>query len=489
MFQISNNFVKKTRKKTRPSVTPVPEPETQVTPVLDPKPETRTFVPKLYSSAKIRKFMKATETRRRSKYLQIICSDAGVCIAFGLEMKRLMDFFSFGTFEYTKHITRIGDPSSNGFVRLIEYEKEGYTSHAILKSSLARDADNLFLEYAVGVYLNEQTAFFPCIVSTYGLYRYSALESRRMARDHYARSHIYLNSNPGYPGVCTDNICLTPMIPPMQIGDICRDSERLCLLTQHLKDSITLYHKLKPFDETFYRRDALSTLYLIYFTLSKLSTNFTHYDLYSKNVLLYEPIPGSYIEYNIVSTGVRFKSRYFPKMIDYGRSYHPFGQNIIENVYASPDCPNRGTDNGFNFTSLRGDLRRANHFINSARKNESHDLRLLDSVDEYLADYMDANPAFQSDPLSELLEKVEFIDEYGTPENLTSGRPHKINNVTDAEHELRLLLQNPAILAQNEADYANLTRFGILNIYGAARAMEFEDTRPRRPTVHSTRST
>ena len=492
MFQITSNPGQKKHKKKSRSVS-AKSPEKKTAPLSvtteHPKSETRKFVPVLYSSTKIQKFMKATKTKRRSRYLKTICTDAGVCIAFGLEINRLMIFFNFTTFEYAKKITRIGEPSSNGFVRLIEYEKEGYTSHAILKSSLARDADNLFLEYAVGMYLNEQTAFFPCIVSTYGMYRYSAIVSRRAARDHYTRSHIYLSSNPGYPGVCTDNICLTPMIPPIHIEEACHYSDRLCLLTQHLKDSIPLNDKFKHFDETFYRRDALSTLYLIYFTLSKLSTNFTHYDLHAKNVLLYEPIPGSYIEYNIVSTGVRFKSRYFPKMIDYGRSYHPYGRNIIENVYGSRDCPNSGIDDGFQFSSLDGRLTRDNFFINAARKNESHDLRLLDTLDEYMADYMDANPSFQSDPLTELLEKVEFTDEYGTPEKLTSGRPHKINNVTDAEHELRLLLQNPATLAQNELDYANLTRFGILNIYGADRAMEFEDTRPRRPKVYSTRPT
>jgi len=480
MFQISNNFVKKTRKKTRPSVTPVPEPETQVTPVL--KPETRTFVPKLYSSAKIRKFMKATETRRRSNYLQIICSDAGVCIAFGLEMKRLTDFFKFTTFKYAKQITRIGDHSSNGFLRLIEYERDGYTSHAVLKSSLSRDADNLFLEYAVGMYLNQKSVFFPCIVSTYGMYKYNALISRRQAQDHYDRSHIYLSSTPGYPGICADNICLSQMTAPFHIEEVCRDSARLCILIQHLKGSINLNDKFNPFDERFYRTDALSSLYLIYYTLSNLRQEFTHYDLHTGNVLLYEPIPGSYIEYNIVSTGVRFKSRYLPKIIDYGRSYYRYGRNLIENVYASPDCPNHGIDDGFSFSSLDGTLNRDDFFINVARKNESHDLRLLSILNGYVR----SQRSLRSDPLKELLAKVVFTDEHGTNEIETSGRSiQKIHNVSDAEAELRALIQNPAILEKNEADYAPLIQLGILNIYGKDRAMEFIDTRPKvytRPT-------
>ena len=116
------------------------------------------------------KFMKKTEFKRKSKFLQAICSDSGVCIAFGKERKKIFDFFDgFTKFDYLKSIKAIGAVSANGFVKELEYEREGYIAHAILKSSKEKDADNLMYEYLIGASINVVLLkFFPCFIETYG---------------------------------------------------------------------------------------------------------------------------------------------------------------------------------------------------------------------------------------------------------------------------------------------------------------------------------
>ena len=436
--------------------------------------KTKKFVPTLstirptpsHASAQktIKRFMHATATRRRSTYLQTICSDAGVCVAFGLEMKRLTKFFNFLTFRFAKSITPIGTPSANGFVRLIEFVRDRYTSHAVLKSSQTSSADNLAVEYSVGHYINVCALSYPCFVLTYGLYRYSSVDSKEVSLRDPSHSRIYLNGDTGYPGICPGNICLTPMMPRFTMQDACHYSSRLCILIQYLNGSIPLRDKFRPFDADFYNTDALFILYIIYYTLFNLRTTFTHYDLHPGNVLLYEPIAGSYIEYNIVSTGVRFKSRYLPKIIDYGQSFHPHGREFVQ--AARDQCPNNGIHHGFNHASLDNRLHPNDSYKNLARKNESHDLRLL-SILKY---YMRSQPVT---PLTQLLNRVVFTGDYGTDE-ITQSDTVRIYNVTDAERQLRSLI--PDAMAKNDADYAPLTRIGVLNIYGD-RPMVFEDMR------------
>ena len=73
------------------------------------------------------------------------------------------------------NITPIGKPSSNGFVREIKYEKNGYNAYAILKSSATMFSDNLAYEYIVGHnYINKIVTRFPCFLYTYGLYYYKS---------------------------------------------------------------------------------------------------------------------------------------------------------------------------------------------------------------------------------------------------------------------------------------------------------------------------
>jgi hypothetical protein len=98
----------------------------------------------------------------RARYLNGVCSDSGVCIAFGKHVNKIKKHFGgFVKFDNVKSIRKIGAVSENGFVKEIEYEHAGYKSHAVLKSSSKKFADNLYYEYLAGVFINMVSKFVP----------------------------------------------------------------------------------------------------------------------------------------------------------------------------------------------------------------------------------------------------------------------------------------------------------------------------------------
>ena len=100
-------------------------------------------------SHKIGKFMKNTTQKRRTEFLKAICSDSGVCIAFGREDKKIKDFFNgFTQFDYVDGpIKRRGQPSKNGFIHEIRYSKGGYNAYTILKSSAKPNTESNIYVY------------------------------------------------------------------------------------------------------------------------------------------------------------------------------------------------------------------------------------------------------------------------------------------------------------------------------------------------------
>ena len=271
---------------------------------------------KQYAKNTIQSFMKKTTFKRKAHYLKTLCADSGACIAFGTEIKRLMSFFEFHTFKFSKSpLQSLGGVSSNGFVKEIGYEREGYKAYAALKSSLRISADNLAYEYLVGEYINEQSKHIPCFVDTYGLYKYSSVREQQRVK-------------------MNDPVALNTLVPmkPYQLNTVCKHSDLICILTQHIPNARSLKSMSKS--PPFLKHDAIYAYYQVYFTLHQLRSTFTHYDLHGQNVLLYEPVIGGCIHYHyhLPSGDVSFKSKYMVKMIDYGRSFFQ-EQTITTRVY------------------------------------------------------------------------------------------------------------------------------------------------------------
>ena len=433
-------------------------------------------VKNLEAAKKIAKFMeRADPTKRRGLFLKSVCSDSGICIAFGKESNKIKEHFDgFTDFKYVKlPIKRIGKPSENGFVNEITYENNGYFANTILKSSAKVDSDNLMFEYLVGLYINKKCSVFPCFIETYAWYSYINKDAwNNMKMSQYTTYNIF-----------EKNLVLQPTNinspKSMEIG--CKKSKFIAILIQHIKNAQSLNDSIS--NKFFYDNDLLYVLYQIYMPLATLAKEFTHYDLHLDNVLVYEPVRGKYLQYYYVRTDgtqISFKSSYISKIIDYGRSFFVDNKKSIvgtsKKIYkaicdikkCNPDC---GTKYGFSMLEPEKPAG-SFYYISSSKRNMSHDLRLLNEV------LLNTKYSCKKGELYETIKKTQYgvglkqDVSYGTKEQVVSGLPEKIVNVVDARDALQELILKMA--AQNEQRYSSMERLGSLYIYENGFNMKFE---------------
>ena len=342
--------------------------------------------------SRIQMFMNRTKHKRREMYLKTICSEAGVCIAFGIEALKIKEYFRNFSFDLVDRVKRIGVPSANGFVNEVRFTKRGYNAFAVLKSSASYGADNLMYEYRVGQFLNKMSLLFPCFLETYGLFKYTSHD------DWY---HMY-STQEVTPYVFRNSIDPQPF--DLAVG--CEKSRHIAVLIQHIRGCQTVKEWLTP--QTV--QHMLPILFQVYYPLFHMRKNFTHYDLHTENVVLYEPAPGKFIQYHYHTDKgiISFQSPYIAKIIDYGRSYFKDGEDskdIYDQLCRIPECVNTcGDKRGFGTFPLSNET----HFyhIVSQKKNESHDLRFLTMVLETVKPYA---PWFKE-------FNLEYKHQYGTAE-------------------------------------------------------------------------
>ena len=420
----------------------------------------------------IARFMRKTKHKRTAEFLKTICSDAGVCTAFGTYSEAIKKHFGgFANFAYAQPpIKRIGGVSQNGFVHEINYLHRGYKACAVLKSARMPDVDNLMYEYIVGQYINKQNKRFPCFLETYGYYTYKSekywkkMEKKKMM----------------------DSVAILKNLIPHKTIDYkiaCAESKYLAILIQHLKDITSLFSMYQ--DLNFLTDDLLHVLFQVYMPLALLKNNFTHYDLHSNNVYLYEPVKGSYIHfhYHISGQVVSFKSKYIVKIIDYGRSFFKDDEaavagtagaanakDVYEAVCKEPACGPAdacGYDKGFAWMEkLDTRYKAGSNWISSQEKNISHDLRLLNEVKEMTVGLL---PDF----MKTMTDLVQYKKQFGTGQILKSGLPNKINNVQDAADIFKHELLEPEEIEYNEEVYQGRMKLGDLTVYDDGRPMQF----------------
>ena len=430
------------------------------------------------ASTTIVKFMRQSQHSRKARYLESLCSDSGVCLAFGRLADEIKKHFGgFTSFDYVvPPIKRIGAPSENGFINLIEYQHRRYTACAILKSSKTVDADNLLYEFIVGQYINKLNKQYPCFLETYGYYMYSD------------NSMLWTELQSDTP--ITDVTVLKNGLRRQKYidyNDACRESSKLAILIQYFKDIQSL-QKLSV-DPVFIENDLMHALFQLYHPLAALKNNFTHYDLHLENVYLYKPVADKYIHYHYYLSRTRaisFKSSYMVKIIDYGRSYFndpsvPINSKKIydeELCGAASDCndPDTTGDCGYKvgfgwFKKLSANPGKQ-YYISTQKKNISHDLLPLTRIKENHA----APRTNRLTPeLTEVLGKVVWdkTNYYGTAEVTDTGYPYAIYNVQDAAKCLLDYVTSKKYMDKNEQAYAGLTKLGDLYIYGDGRPMRF----------------
>jgi hypothetical protein len=414
------------------------------------------------ASRKIKSFMVSNRSKIKSLFLKTICADSGFCMDFGIESKNIKSFFNnFITGEFfVSPVIRIGQVSNNGFVNLINYEREGYKINTTLKSSTSFRSDNLYYEYLVGKFINKYTKIFPCFLETYGLFAYN-----RENDWEYVKNHKKIE----------DNILQTRLtnIPHLSTGDSCKYAKYIAILTQYINNSQTLYEKIIERNDTMFPFDLVNILFQIYMPLAMLSDKFTHYDLHLKNILIYEPMKNKYIHYHyhINDSSVDFKSKYMVKIIDYGRAYFKDESmdslTIYNKICKSQECGGTKCGIDYGYETLIPERFIGNrNYITSYQSNISHDLRFAHMLKKNISSNWSINTKrLHASELFTLLESIIYSGNYGTREILKNNTTTTSTyNVIHMKKKLDYLLQT---ITPRDTFYidAGYTKLGDLHIY------------------------
>jgi hypothetical protein len=386
---------------------------------------------------------------------------------------------------------------ANGFVNEIMYLRENYVAYSILKSSLDPESDNLLFEYLVGQYLNKKGKIFSCFLETYGIFRYNNPESH----SRFQQKETY-------------NIDLKTSLLPMSETDSniyaysCLYSLYLCVLIQHIKGTNSLKKTLMNEISVktigaFINKELLYILYQIYMPLAMLVNEYTHYDLHDDNVLLYRPVKFGHIKYHYhLQDGSEstFNSKYLVKIIDYGRCYFNDGPannalNIYNKLCETRECDeteeeedereeynkhegtnigpeNCGQHKGYSILAKEkqpGSF----HYISSQIPNKSHDLRLLNIINNLVNRLSAQIPMNLNNEFLAFFRSIVYVQDYGTPAR-DSNNSGSIYNVVDAYNKLNLLVNNSENKIANNIRYPEKKKIGDLHIYADGRPMEFE---------------
>jgi hypothetical protein len=163
------------------------------------------------------------------------------------------------------------------------------------------------------------------------------------------------------------------------------------------------------------------------------------------------------------------------KIIDYGRSFFKGALGYYQKVCAEKACaPDCGLRKGF--ATFHPDRRVEIAFgcANTAYKNESHDLRLMDGYKEILntgelsGDNVDVD--YRKILEDTVYRKGTSTRSYGTVEDLTKS--HQIRNVSDAYRRW----EDYILAHDNQAEFIGLDCLGDLHIYTDGRDMEYMPT-------------
>jgi len=379
------------------------------------------------------------------QFLKTVCSDSGVCIAFGKETDKIKDFFDNFVYKYKKSRKELSK-GSNGVVYEIEYERMKYKAYTIIKIARDKRADNLIYEYIVGInFINTWHKKFPCFLETY-------------------------------------NWCTNPKDNPTfhlektiheLISISCRIPLSIGIQLEYIKSPKPI--RLLLSNSSFWENNIFQALFQVYFPLACLGNNFTHYDLHDENVLLWIPVENHYIHYHYHGkTTVSFKSPYVTKIIDYGRCH--FKSNTVDSmqihreVCANPSCNKSrpcGEDLGYEW--MMYPQIKHKYFINTSISNISHDLRLLNIVSEY---YKQSGFRIQ-DGEKKFLENIIYENYFGTPEIIERRFPNYTANIYDALSFLTEICTTKKALEHNDKLYDPILKLGDLHVYNDGRNMEF----------------
>jgi len=404
-------------------------------------------------------------------------------MSFGLYTQDILTFFDNFSWKYideTKHIQKIGEVSSNGFNYFIPFKHDKYTAYCVLKSSIDEISDNLKYEACVGNFVNKLHKKYPLFVHTYRFGKYSDDITFFKMKNDLINLKLTTVLNPDTPVKFAKDLRKIDMRLISEftdqgmadiINDSCVKSNYNCILIEHIPTAVTLseFIVLNKDDAHFWEFDIVNILFQIYSVLAQISDVFTHYDLHSSNVLLYLSqeenvcvemryhLPGNEI--------VTLYTKYVAKLVDYGRCFFYDNENMNSKKYhdllcKAPDC-NPGCGEYYGYDILNGNIK--DDYITPQKRNRSHDLRLWNNiVKKWLKKRKHACP----DYIFNILNRIHYRSEYGTPELNDGIQNHDILTVHDAYQTLLSVMKNPRFKALNSKMAAtNQRKIGVVDVW------------------------
>jgi len=407
----------------------------------------------------VREFMTNPTSQNIRTFLDKICPNTGQCISFGVETDKIRLYFN--NFDFALSITKerkiIGSPSVNGFIIEIPFIKDDYKLYSILKSAKKENADNLYYEAFVGIFINKKNDIFPCFLETYGSYFWPEEQKSKYSKLSKGDLSINLQSMKRNP------LNYDYFLQSENMVNSYYNSKFYAVLIQHIHNASTLKQYFTNYKriESFFSYHLVQFLYQIYCPLAMMSNEFTHYDLHMGNVMLYtvgETLPQKFV---VVSKSKGFSALerlhlkkeildiknnkqyitmkyYYPngeviefntfniaKILDYGRSFFYDKMPVYEKAPKKWVESSKYNSNHFyqllktnvlnnlehqyntSYKYLADEESPGDHFyISSNKRNKSHDLRLCDIIRKTPDKYRGDTSAY----LRHILDIVVFED-------------------------------------------------------------------------------
>jgi len=382
-----------------------------------------------------------------------ICKNPTICISFAQyreDIERYFDYFSW-TWARLQNIVKIGSDSVNGFNCEIPFERNQYRAYAVLKSSRKESSDNLFYEALVGDFINTLHQYYPCFVQTYRYGKYKTATFYSDVKDNLV--------NPSILKRWKDELIMkrvsgnaTKKSNKLKIIETsCKTPLYNCILIESIHPAASLYSECMKHKDSidFWTKVFPHYLFQVYSVLTTISTQFTHYDLHSDNVLLYLLDDKKYIKmnYHFKHKTVSLMTNRILKIVDYGRSYFYQDQEINSNKIADLVCkfsscnPECGKNKGY-------------YWLNREH-NERYDLRLLNDIyKSIILEYDIRLPSY-------------ILDFLGNIEYKSTETVHKLNirTIHDAFVYIQRLLKEETVVQYNNENYKDSTLLGELDVW------------------------
>jgi len=296
-------------------------------------------------------------------------------------------------------IKPIGAGSANGFINLIKYKNltDSKIFDTVVKTSREKEADNNFYEFNVGRCINVIKQYYPNFIYTFLYFNLSpTLKSIIEPKGELKRASYtdmqFFKQNIEHIKVATK----PSSVEQSDIESGCSTNDRASVLIENIPNGISFDELIiDPDFNIDYNYNIFSILFQIYAVLWALRKIYTHYDLHSGNVMFVKLPNTIKIVYNILDKEYLIFTKFIPVILDYGRSYINCSKLdstlITSETYAEKACNSDCNHSKDKHTCVNNSLKfykyndkwfdNSNfYFINPRVKNESFDLRFINSI-------------------------------------------------------------------------------------------------------------